>query len=83
MRSLKLSWLPTLIFSSSLVVCFLFAMGTIGSRLGQASLRGCTALTGLGTTQWIAFALTQEAREAYFSMPCMTSTSESTFPFID
>jgi hypothetical protein len=58
-------------------------MGTIGSRLGQASLRGCIAQTGVGTTQWIAFALMQGAGQAYFSMPCMTSTSESTFPFIE
>jgi hypothetical protein len=58
-------------------------MGTTGSRLGQASLRGCIALTGVNTTQWISFALMQEAREAYFSMPCMTSTSESTFPFFE
>jgi hypothetical protein len=83
MRSLKPSWLQTLTLSSSLVVCFSFVMETTGSRPGHDSLRGCIALSGIGTTQWKVYALMQEAREAYFSMPCMTSTSESTFPFFE
>ena len=36
---------------------FMFAMGTIGSRLRQALLRGCITLTRIGTIQWIVFAL--------------------------
>jgi hypothetical protein len=28
-------------------------------------IRGCIVVTAVGTTQWIAFALMQEAREAY------------------
>jgi hypothetical protein len=33
-----------------------------------------------GITQWTAFAMMLEARQASFLMPCMTSTSKTRLP---
>jgi hypothetical protein len=79
--SLKPCWLQTLTSSSFVVLCFLFAMGTIGSRNGQATLVGCIRMTESGITLWTTFALTQKARVAYYWMPCTISTSKSFFSF--
>jgi hypothetical protein len=62
------------------VGCFLYAMGTTGSRHGQATSIGYIVMTESGITQWTAFVLMLEAREASFSMQCMTSTSKTILP---
>jgi hypothetical protein len=54
--NLRPSWLLILTSSSSMVACFSYAMGTTGSRHGQAALRGCIVMTGSGITLWIASA---------------------------
>jgi hypothetical protein len=56
MMSLRPSWPQTLTLSFSVVVCFLFAMGTTDSRHGQATLRGSIVMTESGITQWTTFA---------------------------
>jgi hypothetical protein len=61
---LRPSWSQILTLSLFLVACFSFVMGTIGSRHGLATLRGCIAMIENGITQWIASAWIQEAREA-------------------
>jgi hypothetical protein len=54
--NLRLSWLQTLTLNSSMVACFLYAVGTTSSKHGQASLRGYIVMTGSGITLWTAFA---------------------------
>jgi hypothetical protein len=56
MMSLRPSWLQTFTLSFSVVVCFLFAMGTTNSRHGQATFRGSIVMIESGITQWTTFA---------------------------
>jgi hypothetical protein len=62
--SLRPSWLLALTYASFVAGCFLFAMGTTGSRHGHDTSIGCIRMTENGTTPLTAFALIQKAREA-------------------
>jgi hypothetical protein len=47
---LKLNWLPTLTYASFVAGCFLFAMGSTGSRHGQVTSIGCIRMIDSGIT---------------------------------
>jgi hypothetical protein len=67
----------TLTYASVVAGCFLSTMETTGSWHGQDTSIGCIRMTENGITPLTAFALIQRAREAWSSMPCMISTSET------